>query len=299
MTHPFDFRGAFLVPDQDSRDKIWQNAPSGGILAQFRENQPSEDIILFWESGIMEEGEFTACCDFFEKIASLSCAGFGFARMGAKHRWFDIDRKILYPRPVKIAPVIDSENLFPLDERMVWDYVTEFNGAKDHLHIAYEEFDFGKGPVYCTRPTGGKFTPPFFIHWANYHFVQSGRWLNLEVEESQMAPDISTYERAEPILDISGHDLAPRIYVNEEERFFQIHTPYWGNPIVTPAGKFEKVLKVKVVFYGINAELECIREKVKWYFTPGIGLVKMKGEGGKIELKKMPHIKRRGILGWL
>lgn len=298
MTHPFELRGAFFLPDLAAMQKVWGLAPQNDFWPKVFEHQPAPLVLVVWESGVMGTDAFEENVRFLQQVADWSCAGFGFARMGAQQFWMDISGKVIYPRPVHLARIPRQENLLPLDESLVWEYQTEFKGAKDKLKVAYEVFDLDGGPIYCTRPEGGALCPAFFIHWANYHFVETGQWLNVEIEESQMAPDFSTYNRAEPILDLSGQDLTPRLYVNEGERFFQVHTPEWGNAIQTAAGSFERVLKVKVEFYAVEPDGSASREKVFWHLAPGVGLVKMEGDQGQISLVKMPHpVKKKRLFG--
>lgn len=292
-------RGAFLLPNLEAMQKVWAAAPAAELWPKVFEKQPAPLVLVIWESGVMESEAFAQHCAFLSSVSEWACAGFAVARMGEKVQWFDVSGKVLYPRPTQLERITKAENVLPMDENFVWDYVTESKGVKDHLKVAYEYFDLGGGSIYCVRPESGKYCPAFFIHWANYHFVETGNWLNLEVEEAQMAPDFSTYNRSEPILDLSGKDLTPRIYVNEEERFFQVHTPEWTENISVPAGKFTKVLKVRVDFYGIEPDGGAVWEKVYWYFAPGTGLVRMEGDHGSIQLAKMPHYfkKRKFLFG--
>lgn len=291
-------RGAFLLPDLEAMQKVWAAAPASEFWPKVFEKQPAPLVLVVWESGRMDSEEFGRHCDFLALVASLACAGFALARMGEEVHWFDISGKVLYPRPVVNERIARAENLLPMDENYVWEYATESKGAKDKLGVAYEQFDLGGGSIYCVRPDSGPLCPAFFIHWANYHFVETGKWLNLEVEETQLAPDYSTYNRAEPILDLSGKDLTPRVYVNEGERFFQVHTPEWTDPVNVPAGNFAKVMKVRVDFYGIQPDGDAVWEKVFWYLAPGIGLVKMESDQGTIHLERIPHFFKKRRFLW-
>lgn len=286
------YRGLIQFSDDQTCEALIQehSAALGSHLVELlRKEMVAPDILLLWDSDLEESAEYEAMCSFLEAAMLKSHNGFAMAKTGAdEFRWFDFPADtVTYIHPEPGNAPAEIQDLLPLDETLEYTFTWDNNGVVHSFRMAYEKFEVKGEAVYAVRFEDGKFLPPFFVHWANNHFVKRGRRGYLEILGGQAAPTFETVENAEYFLDLSGEDARPLAYVNEDERFFQLHSPIqWME---------DGSRKIRVDFYMVGDGDEPVVERVYWTFRPGTGLAVIEAGDQEARLLKVEKSKKKRL----
>jgi hypothetical protein len=290
------YKGIFQFKDQHVLERAMyetQSEASGADAMGLQECFRSEGVMLIDIDALAGEQDWEEMAVAMATLAMHASRGFlyavAFDRIdGGKStvEYYEASNGARKPRPENSATAPSlSEDFFPMVEGSTYNFAAK-GLATDDVTLTVRKLEVnGVEYFYLENLSAGGTYYNEALDSAFFHKDKSQVFtVNAGNERELYAVDPDNPRSFQLVYNNLGHPGDALYAIWKAGDHFTVYTHEADTTLEVPAGRFEKVRKIRVEVY--NVEEESMRSEVHYqYFAKGIGLVKHESEGLRLELK--------------